>query len=77
MSRNEITGDTMTTKSSSVYSDNYDNIFRKSKKVYYAIKYSDGMEDYIAFESENDANEYYIQHKTEFLIFEKQQLIQE
>lgn len=77
MSKNEFTGQSMTTKPSSLYSDNFDNIFRKSKKVYYAIEFIDGMQDYIAFDSDDEANEYHIQHKGDIAIFEKQQLLQE
>ena len=77
MAINEITGANMTTKPSSTYSDKFDNIFRKPTKVYYAIEYSDGMQDYITFDSDAEANEYFMQHKTEIAIFEKQQLLQE
>ena len=76
MSKNNITGDSMTTKPSAAYSDKFDNIFR-NKKVYYAIEYTDGMQDYISFDSDDEANDYHIQHKTEIAIFEKQQLLQE
>lgn len=50
-----------------------------SKKVYYAVEYNyeDGYQDYIEFDSDDEANEYYIQHKDEIVIFEKQQLLQE
>lgn len=77
MSKNEITGDTIITKTSSTYSDNFDAIFRKNEKVIYAVEYIDGMQDYITFDSDDDANEYHIQHNTEIAIFEKQQLLQE
>lgn len=77
MSKNIHTGANMTTKPSATYSDKFDNIFRKPTKVYYAVEYADGMQDYITFDSDDDANEYHIQHKTEIAIFEKQQLLQE
>lgn len=77
MSKNNITGDSMTTKPSATYSDKFDNIFRKSKKVYYAIEYIDGMQDYITFDSDDEATAYHIVNKNTIKIFEKQQLLQE
>lgn len=77
MSKNEFTGQSLTTKFSATYSDKFDNIFRKPTKVHYAVEYIDGMQDYITFDSEDEANEYFMQHKTEIAIFEKQQLLQE
>lgn len=77
MSKNEITGNSMITKPSLTYSDRFDNIFRKSKKAYYAIEYVDGIQDYISFDTDYEANEYYTKHKTEIAIFEKRQLLQE
>ena len=76
MAINEITGANMTTKPSATYSDKFDNIFR-NKKVYYAIEYIDGMQDYITFDSDDVANEYHITNKNTIKIFEKQQLLQE
>lgn len=77
MSKNIHTGATMTTKPSATYSDKFDNIFRKPTKVFYAVEFADGMQDYITFKSDDVANEYYMQHKVEIIIFEKQQLLQE
>ncbi len=77
MSKNLHTGATMITKPSSTYSDNYDSIFRKPSKVYYAVEYTDGVQDYLTFESDDEANEYYIINSPTFKSFEKQQLLQE
>jgi hypothetical protein len=59
-----------------MYSDNYDSIFRKTK-VHYAVEFDDGMQDYITFGSDDEANEYKIRNCNTIVTFEKQELLQE
>ena len=75
MSKNEITGDRMVSKSSSAYSDNYDSIFR-TKKVIYAVEYGDGFQDYLNFISEHEAQLYLEKNVDTIVIFEKQELLE-
>lgn len=75
MSKNEITGDRMVSKSSSAYSDNYDSIFR-TKKVIYTVEYVDGFRDYLNFISEYEAQLYLEKHVDTIVNFEKQELLE-
>lgn len=76
MSKNHITGDTMITKPSSTYSENYDAIFRKNK-VQFAIEFTDGFQDYVSFNSDDEANDYKIRNHETIVSFEKVELLQE
>lgn len=77
MSKNEITGASMVTKPSSTYSNNYDAIFRKNKKVIYAIQYKDGFQDYKQFDDEELAYEYFEEYATSIASVERQQILEE
>lgn len=63
------------TRPSAVYSENFDAIFR-SKKVYYAVEFKDGFQDYMTFLSSDDAKNYYEKNKNQILTFEEQQLLE-
>lgn len=56
--KNNITGDTIVSKSSFLYSENYDKIFRSSKVIYH-VTYNDESEATIEFANQNEANKFY------------------
>jgi hypothetical protein len=74
MGKNNITGDSIITKSSNKYSDNFESVFGK-KKVIYAVEYTDGHQDYMEFETDREAYVYYIKHKDTIVVWEKQELL--